>query len=103
MIRDVAAEIAAAPKRYDAILLDVDNGPDGLTRVGNDQLYSARGLAAARAALRPGGILAVWSAAPDNVFANRLRNAGFTVDEVGVRARSNGKGPRHVIWFGTKR
>jgi len=100
---DVGAVIRANAETYDAILLDVDNGPDGLTRVGNDQLYSARGLAAARAALRPGGILAVWSAAPDNVFANRLRNAGFTVDEVGVRARSNGKGPRHVIWFGTKR
>ncbi|WP_336959633.1 spermidine synthase [Sphingobium aquiterrae] len=100
---DVAALIRASAATYDAILLDVDNGPDGLTRAGNDQLYSAQGLAAAKAALRPGGILAVWSAAPDTVFANRLRHAGFSVDEVGVRARSNGKGPRHVIWFGTKR
>jgi spermidine synthase len=100
---DVGALIRASTGVYDAILLDVDNGPDGLTRIGNDQLYSAQGLAAARAALRPGGILAVWSAAPDTVFANRLRRAGFDVDEVVVRGRSNGKGPRHVIWFGTKR
>jgi spermidine synthase len=100
---DVAALIAAPTSKYDAILLDVDNGPDGLTRVGNDQLYSTRGLAAAKSALNPGGILAVWSAAPDNAFAARLRDTGFLVDEVAVRARSNGKGPKHVIWFATKR
>jgi spermidine synthase len=97
--RDVAAMIGEARSSYDAILLDVDNGPDGLTRDDNDQLYSKRGLAAAKAALRPGGILAVWSAAPDVTFARRLASAGFAVEEVGVRARSNGKGPRHVIWF----
>jgi spermidine synthase len=100
---DVAMLIDGARGAYDAILLDVDNGPDGLTRIGNDRLYSARGLAAARAALRPGGILAVWSAAPDNVFARRLADAGFAVQEVAVRARGNGKGPRHVIWFATRR
>ena len=88
---------------YDAILLDVDNGPDGLTRIINDQLYSARGLAAARAALKLGGVLAVWSAAPDRAFARRMGEAGFAVDEVGVRARGNSKGPRHVIYFGRKR
>ncbi|WP_267393778.1 MULTISPECIES: spermidine synthase [unclassified Sphingomonas] len=99
---DVAAVIAAAPSSYDAILLDVDNGPDGLTRNANDRLYSARGLDAARVALRPGGILAVWSAAPDQAFARRLVQAGFDTDEVVVRARSNGKGPRHVIWFARK-
>jgi spermidine synthase len=99
---DVAAVIAAARGRYDAILLDVDNGPDGLTRNANDRLYSARGLDAARAALRSGGILAVWSAAPDQAFARRLLQAGFDTDEVVVRARSNGKGPRHVIWFARK-
>jgi spermidine synthase len=99
---DVAAVIAAARGSYDAILLDVDNGPDGLTRNANDRLYSARGLDAARAALRPGGILAVWSAAPDQAFARRLVQAGFDTDEVVVRARSNGKGPRHVIWFARK-
>ena len=99
---DVVALIEGANSSYDAILLDVDNGPDGLTRTGNDRLYSARGLGAAKRALRPGGILAVWSAGPDAVFAQRLRNAGFGVNEVVVRARSNGKGPRHVIWFATE-
>ncbi|NIJ21615.1 spermidine synthase [Sphingomonas naasensis] len=103
VLDDVGAVIARGQGRYDAILLDVDNGPDGLTRPGNDGLYSMRGLAAAKAALRPGGVLAVWSAAPDNAFARRLREAGFAVEEVGVKARSNGKGPRHVIWFATRR
>jgi spermidine synthase len=96
---DVADVIQDGPRTYDAILLDVDNGPDGLVRDANGWLYSARGLAASRAALKPGGVLAVWSAAPDVAFVRRLRSAGFDVDEVAVRARSNGKGPRHVIWF----
>lgn len=96
---DVAALIGAADRAYDAILLDVDNGPDGLTRTGNDRIYSNAGLAAAKAALKLGGILAVWSAAPDARFSRRLKDCGFNVDEVSVRARSNGKGPRHVIWF----
>ena len=99
---DVAAVIERRAGAWDAILLDVDNGPDGLTRLGNDRLYTARGLAAARAALAAGGILAVWSAGPDPRFARRLADAGFAVEEVAVRARSNGKGPRHVIWFGTR-
>lgn len=99
---DVVAVIAAGNGTYDAILLDVDNGPDGLTRDENDRLYSARGLAAAKRALKPGGVLAVWSAAPDNAFARRVAEAGFSVEEIVVRARSNGKGPRHVIWFATK-
>jgi spermidine synthase len=96
---DVQAEIGAAPKRYDAILLDVDNGPSGLVRAENDGLYSMRGLAKAKAALKPGGVLAIWSAAADAGFTRRLADAGFKVDQVTVRARSNGKGPRHVIWF----
>lgn len=99
ILGDVSKAIGAATRRYDAILLDVDNGPDGLTREANEGLYSAAGLATARAALRPGGILAIWSAAPDARFTRRLAAAGFQVEEVGVRARSNGKGPRHVIWF----
>jgi len=98
---DVAAIIRVATGTYDAILLDVDNGPDGLVRTANDQLYSARGLKAARNALRPGGVLAVWSAHKDTAFARRLDNAGFAVDEVAVRARANGKGAKHVIWFAT--
>ena len=100
---DVADLIAAGRGRYDAILLDVDNGPDGLVREANDRLYSREGLAAARAALKPGGVLAIWSAAKDQVFANRLRRSGFSVDEVQVRARSNGKGARHTIWFAVPR
>lgn len=103
VMEDVGGVIAGGAGRYDAILLDVDNGPDGLTRPGNDGLYSPAGLARALAALTPGGILAVWSAAPDAKFARRMREAGFQVEEVGVRARENGKGPRHVIWFGRKR
>ncbi len=107
-IGDVAAVIAASVIAngggpYDAILLDVDNGPDGLTRDANDRLYSVQGLAAAKRALRPGGILAVWSAAPDRQFARRLADAGFAVDEMTLAARATGKGPRHTIWFATKR
>lgn len=100
---DVASLIAKAAGSYDAILLDVDNGPDGLTRQSNDRLYSREGLKAAKAALRTGGVLAVWSAAPDKSFTRRLSDAGFAVEEVTVRARPNGKGPRHVIWLAIKR
>lgn len=101
---DVASAIGSAASgsaasRYDAILLDVDNGPSGLTRAANDGLYSMRGLALAKAALKPGGILAIWSAAPDAAFSRRLKDSGFKIEQVTVRARSNGKGPRHVIWF----
>jgi spermidine synthase len=103
VIDDVGAVIGRGRGTYDAILLDVDNGPDGLTRAANDGLYSERGLGAAKAALKPGGVLAVWSAAPDAKFARRLREAGFAVEEVAVRARASGKGPRHVIWFATRR
>lgn len=99
---DVGALIAVGSAEYDAILLDVDNGPDGLTRPGNDRLYGMRGLADAKRALAPGGMLAVWSAAPDPAFARRLADSGFAVDEVNVRARANGKGPQHRIWFARK-
>ena len=98
-ITDVSGVIGGAVGAFDAILLDVDNGPDGLTRESNDRIYSAAGLDRARRALRPGGILANWSAHPDARFARRLRDAGFAVEEVAVRARSNGKGARHIIWF----
>ncbi len=92
-----------APAQFDAILLDVDNGPDGLTRAANDGLYSPRGLADAMKALRPGGVLAVWSAAPDTAFGRQLERSGFTVETVKVRARETGKGATHIIWFATKR
>ena len=100
-IEDVARTIEAGKAGYDAIMLDVDNGPDGVTREANDGLYSARGLASARAALKPGGVLAIWSAGADAAFTKRLKQAGFAVDEIRVRARENGKGPIHTIWFAT--
>lgn len=96
---DVAAAIAAVRGGYDAILLDVDNGPDGLTRAGNDGLYSVAGLAAAKAALVPGGILAIWSAGDDPTFTRRLNANGFDANPTRVRARANGKGAQHTIWL----
>ena len=98
---DVGAIIRAAPARYDAILLDVDNGPDGLTRKGNDALYTVAGLNAAKVALRNGGVLAVWSSGPDAGFTHRLRRSGFAVQEKSVRAHARG-GARHVIWIATQ-
>jgi spermidine synthase len=100
---DVAALIRGSRAGYDAILLDVDNGPEGLTMAGNDALYSLAGLGAARGALRPGGVLAVWSAAPDRAFEGRLRRAGFAVEVEAVRAHRGRSGARHVIWFATPR
>ena len=98
---DVAAAIAGGSP-FDAILLDVDNGPDGLSRPENDRLYSANGLGIAKKALTPGGHLAVWSSAPDARFSKRLRQSGMAVEELTVRARSTGRGGRHTIWFATK-
>ena len=92
--------IASGQASFDAILLDVDNGPDGLSRSANNRLYDLRGLKAARNALRPKGMLAVWSAAPDHEFANRLDRAGFTVEEIKVRS-NKGRGGQHVIWMAT--
>ena len=99
---DVGGMIAAASNAYDAILLDVDNGPEGLSRPANDRLYDPQGLAAARRALRPGGLLAIWSSYPDDRFTKRLRNAGFAVEAVRVRSTGGGKGEKHVIWIATK-
>ncbi len=98
---DVAELIGEDKAAFDAILLDVDNGPGGLSREANDGLYSAQGLAAARRALRPGGVLAVWSSGPSSEFTSRLRRAGFQTEEVKVRANRAGKGARHVIWLAT--
>ena len=107
VICDVAALIDDAndgtTPKYDAILLDVDNGPDGIVRDANFRIYTKTGLGKARDALRPGGILAVWSAAPDHKFTQRLKDSGFSVEVREVRARPNNKGPRHTIWFARKR
>ncbi|TGT09745.1 hypothetical protein EN856_35580, partial [Mesorhizobium sp. M8A.F.Ca.ET.213.01.1.1] len=83
---DVGHVIGAGKSAWDAILLDVDNGPEGIVYKGNDVLYGATGLGQARAALRPGGVLAVWSQGPDSGFTRRLKQAGFAVEEVKARA-----------------
>lgn len=95
-VHDLIDEQAAA---YDAILLDVDNGPDGLISQANERLYSNWGLRAAHAALRPGGMLAIWSAYPDDIFAARLRKAGFDVEEVRVDTDGKEDNPDHTIWL----
>ena len=100
---DVGGLIRSARAGYDAILLDVDNGPEGLTRASNDKLYDAEGLGAARRALRPGGVLAVWSSGPNKAFALRLRQMGLAVEELKVRANGRGGGARHIICIGTNR
>jgi len=99
---DVAQLICSQQTAYDAILLDVDNGPEGLTRKENNSLYSPAGLAAAAAALRLGGIFGVWSISPEQKFSKRLAHSGFKVEEIRVRARGRQGGGRHMIWFGTK-
>ena len=96
---DVAELLRAEQRAYDAVLLDVDNGPRGLTRKSNDWLYTRAGLEAAFAALRPAGIFALWSASPDREFARLLGKAGFEVEEKQVRARSLRRGRYHTIWI----
>ena len=99
---DVVDVIRSHAAAFDAILLDVDNGPEGLIRKANDALYDFGGLKAIRRALRPSGVLAVWSSGPNPAFSRRLRDAGFDVNEVAVRATAKRRGARHVIWFATK-
>ncbi len=99
---DVSAFIRASHAKFDAILLDVDNGPDGLTRQSNDALYDLNGLRASRNAMRPGGVLAVWSSGPDARFTRRVKESGFAVDAVNLRANGKRGGARHVIWLAQK-
>jgi len=98
---DVKRVIQRVPAHYDAILLDIDNGPEGLTREENDRIYDAWGLKRARYALRPGGILSVWSSGPDRRFKARLENSGFAVDQISVHANGS-SGRRHVLWLATR-
>ncbi len=98
-IGDVVALIRPSPGAYEAILLDTDNGPDGLTRTENDRLHTTAGIAAAQSALLPDGLLAYWSAGQDPAFTERLKRAGLSVEPVTVRAHRPGKGARHVIWL----
>lgn len=100
---DVAELIRAERNAWNAILLDVDNGPTGLTQAANDGLYSLEGLVLALSALRPGGVLGVWSAGSDAGFARRMACAGFEVATEEVRSRGARGGRRHVVWMGTRR
>ena len=100
---DVGKIMRKEARAYDAILLDVDNGPEGLTRKENDWLYELNGLNAAYAALRPSGVLAVWSAGYDPAFTQRLIKVGFDAEEKRVRARGTSGGARHIIWLATRR
>lgn len=100
---DVAHILREASRAYDAILLDVDNGPDGLTRKDNDWLYGLAGLSAIHDALRAGGVLAVWSAADDAAFTKRLAKTGFAVEQKRVRARGARGGSRHTLWLAMRR
>ncbi len=100
---DVAVTLRASAGVFDAMLLDVDNGPDAFTSTGNASLYRVAGLAAARAALKPAGVLAVWSAWEDRRFERRLRDAGFTVEVERVRGRLTRGGPRHTLFLGHNR
>jgi len=99
-IQDIALSLQTEQDEFDAILLDVDNGPQGLTRDSNNWLYSPDGLTAAYTALRPGGVLAVWSSTPEKSFSMRLRKMGFTVEEVRIAASSHDD--RHTIWLGVR-
>lgn len=101
-VSDVGVLIQQFAGKFDAILLDVDNGPDGLTRKQNDQLYSLAGLLSAKTALRPGGVLAVWSSGPDDTFTRRLKDAGFKAEVINTRANGKKGGARHVIWLAQK-
>lgn len=100
---DVARLLRADVGFYDAVMLDVDNGPDGMTSEGNNWLYGAAGLQTSYDALRPGGVLAIWSASPDRSFPKRLYKAGFDVEEVHVRARGARGGARRTIWLAGRR
>jgi spermidine synthase len=99
-VRDVIATLRSATGRFDAVMLDVDNGPDAFTAAGNAGLYGDRGIAATRTAMKPGGILAVWSAWEDKRFEQRLKWGGFSVNVQRVRARLKKGGPRHTIFLG---
>ncbi len=98
---DVAVILKAGPGAFDAVMLDVDNGPEGLTQKSNSWLYSMEGLRTCAKALRKGGVLAVWSASADRQFSERLSRAGFKAEEVQVFAHGN-RGPRHTIWIAGK-
>jgi spermidine synthase len=98
-LADVHDVIVASPGAFDAILLDVDNGPEALARTANEALYDAKGLKSAWMALRPGGVLAIWSSGANPKFATRLRRGGFDVEEIKIRANGASGGARHIVWL----
>jgi spermidine synthase len=100
-VGDVAKLLRVKRGYFDAIALDVDNGPEGLTKSANDWIYSSSGITAAQEALRPSGILAYWSAGPDQGFHDRLRRCGLMVEEIVVHAHGK-KGARHIIWLASQ-
>jgi spermidine synthase len=99
-VEDVAAVIARSENTYDAIALDVDNGPSAITHPRNEQLYKRSGLARAHAALRPGGVLAVWSSFPSDTFTKALEDLGGTVELVETTVGLGS--PQHYIWLARK-
>jgi len=101
--RDVGELLREADGSYDAVLLDVDNGPEALTQEQNRWLYGERGLATIRRALESRGVVVVWSASPDHLFANRLKRAGFDTEVVETPARGKGGGPLHTLFIGRVR
>jgi spermidine synthase len=101
-VADVRHVVNSGKAAFDAILLDVDNGPNGLTQAGNASLYGLKGLSMIHRALRPGGVVAVWSASPDTGFSRKLKQASFHVMEKTVRGRTRKKGPLHTLWVARK-
>ena len=99
---DVTDQIAKAREAFDAILLDVDNGPSAVILSANRRLYDTAGIRACRRALRPGGVLAVWSTGPDSSYVTALSRGGFDAEHRNVRTGRGGKGTRHVIFLGRK-
>lgn len=102
LVDDVARIIRKDQGAYDAVMLDVDNGPEGMSRKGNDWLYTEAGIDAIFRVLRPGGVFALWSVAQNRAYTRRLRKAGFKVEEANVRGRGSGKGAHHNIWIATR-
>jgi len=99
---DVAMVIRKEHGVYDAVMLDVDNGPEGMSKKGNEWLYTDTGIHAILRSLRPGGVFALWSVASNRAYTRRLRKAGFSVEEVNARGRGSGKGAHHTIWLATR-
>ncbi len=103
IVGDVMNVMKSNQRSYDAVMLDVDNGPEGLTKDDNNRLYSRNGLKAAFQSLNFNGILSVWSSGDSEEFTERLKKSNFEVDKWKVRERANGKGAKHMIWFAKKR